>query len=109
MPAKIAKGSLRPNCRRLVELMRQLHFGQIVGLRIDEGDPVYDPPPRLVYDKKLGSEPAPRPVSGREDFLLKQQVVELFALFDQLRNGMIDVIEVKNGLPFRVQHSEPLA
>jgi hypothetical protein len=41
--------------------------------------------------------------------LLKEQVVELFAYFDQISNGVIDLIEVKHGLPFRVLHSVPAA
>jgi hypothetical protein len=36
------------------------------------------------------------------DFALKQQVVELFAFFDELQNGIIDVLEIKHGLPFRM-------
>ena len=41
-------------------------------------------------------------ISGVPDFLLKQQVVELFAFFDELQNGVIDVLEIKHGLPFRM-------
>ena len=40
--------------------------------------------------------------------LLKQQVLELFRLFDQLRDGVVELIEVKDGLPFRVRVAEPL-
>jgi hypothetical protein len=86
--------------------MQRLHFGQIVGLRIVAGQPVLDPLPRFVRDRKLGSEPMPRLSSPREDFLLKEQVVELFAYFDQIGDGVIDLIEVKHGLPFRLQHTE---
>jgi hypothetical protein len=89
--------------------MQQLHFGRIVGLRLRAGQPVLDPLPRRVRDHKLGSEPPPRSASASGDFLLKQQVVELFAYFDQIGDGIVDLIEVKHGLPFRLQHTEPAA
>jgi hypothetical protein len=103
------KGALPPERQRLVELMQRLHFGQIVGLRIRTGQPVLDPLPRLIRDRKLGSEPVPRRASPCEDFLLKEQVVELFDYFDQIGDGVIDLIEIKHGLPFRLQHTEPPA
>jgi hypothetical protein len=107
--ANIAKGSLPPAGQRLVELMQRLHFGQILGLHVRAGQPVLNPLPRLVRDHKLGSEPAPRPASASEDFLLKEQVVELFDYFEQVGDGVIDLIEIKHGLPFRIQHTGPSA
>lgn len=107
--ANVAKGSLPPAGQRLVEMMQRLHFGQVLGLHIRGGQPVLDPLPRLIRDRKLGSEPLPRSASTQEDFLLKEQVVELFAYFEQLGDGIIDLIEIKHGLPFRLQHAEPTA
>jgi hypothetical protein len=107
--ANIAKRTLPPAGQRLVELMQRLHFGQILGLRIRNGQPDFAVPPRLVRDRKLGSEPTPRPISAPEDFLLKEQVVELFAYLEEIGDGVIDLIEVKHGLPFRLQHTEPPA
>jgi hypothetical protein len=107
--ANVAKASLPPAGQRLVELMQRLHFGQILGLHVRGGQPVLNPLPRLVRDRKLGTEPLPRPASPREDFLLKEQVAELFDYFDQVGDGVIDLIEVKHGLPFRLQHTEPPA
>ncbi|HEY7424644.1 MAG TPA: hypothetical protein VH682_10480 [Gemmataceae bacterium] len=107
--ANIAKASLPPAGQRFVELMQRLHFGQILDLRIRAGQPVLNPLPRRVRDRKLGSDPAPRLASPREDFLLKEQVLDLFAYFDQIGDGVIDLIEVKHGLPFRLQHTEPPA
>jgi hypothetical protein len=57
----------------------------------------------------LGSEPVPRSAAAQEDFLLKEQVVELFAYFEQVGDGVIDLIEINHGLPFRLQHTEPPA
>jgi hypothetical protein len=109
MASNIAKRSLPPARQRLVESMQRLHYGQIQGLRIRDGQPVLDPPPRVIRDVKLASEESPRPERGQCDFLIKQQVIELFAYFDQIHDGVIDLIEVKHGLPFRLQHTEPPA
>ena len=109
MNSSTTKGTLSPQRRRLVERMQCLHFGQIVDLCIRDGQPVLDPPPRLVHDRKLGSEPLARPSFAGEDFLLKEQVVALFDYFDRIVDGVIDSIEVKHGLPFRLQHTEPAA
>jgi hypothetical protein len=105
----VTKRSLSAPRRRLVELMQRLHFGEVLGLHIRDGEPAFDPPPRLVRDIKLASDDCPRPGRGPDDFLLKAQVVELFQLFDRLRNGVIDLLDVRNGLPFRVRHTERLA
>jgi hypothetical protein len=89
--------------------MQRLHFGQIIGLRIRAGQPILDPPPRLVRDRKLGSESVPRPAEERANFLLKEQVVDLFDYFGEIGDGVIDLIDVRHGLPFRLQHTEPPA
>jgi hypothetical protein len=90
-------------------MMQQLYYGQILGLEVRAGQPVLDPPPRFVRDVKLASAESPHLERRPGDFLLKQQVVELLAYFDQLQNGVIDVIEIKHGLPFRLLHTQPPA
>ena len=102
-----SKQSLSPARQRLVELMRRLHFGQVLDLHVRGGEPQFDPPPRVVRDLKLDSEPDSRPATGREDYLLKRPVVELLRFLDRLQDGVIDVVEVKHGLPFRLQYTEP--
>lgn len=39
---------------------------------------------------------------GADDFLLKRQVVELIEELTGLGDGIVSLIEVKHGLPFRV-------
>lgn len=93
----------------LVKLMQRINFGQIGGLTFWAGEPVLDPPPRIVREYKFGGENGPRPELATDNFLLKQQVIELFAFFDQLQDGVIDVLEIKHGLPFRMIVTEPPA
>jgi hypothetical protein len=93
----------------LVELMQKINFGRIERLKIRDGEPVLRPSPAINREIKLSSEHGPRPELMAADFLLKRQVVELFAFFDQLWEGTIDVLEIKHGLPFRIMVKEAIA
>ena len=94
--------SLSPAKRRLVELMQELNFGRIEGLGIQGGEPVFQPPPRVVREVKLGADHGPRGELEKEDFALKSQVVELFELLTRLGNGKVERLQVKHGLPFLI-------
>lgn len=97
-----SKSALSPDGARLVELMQDINFGRVEGLVISDGQPVLDPPPRVVREIKFGGENGPRPEAAIDDFALKAQVVELFRTLDDLRDGVIEVLEIKHGLPFRM-------
>jgi hypothetical protein len=109
MRVTLSKAALSPARRRLVELLQQLNFGRVEGLSVLDGDPVFDPPPRVVREVKFGGENGPRPEAAAPDFPLKSQVVELFRHFDEIGDGTIDVLEVKHGLPFRMVVAEAAA
>jgi hypothetical protein len=72
------------------------------GLVIVSGEPVVQPPPKVVREVKFGGDNGPRSERFAEDFLLKAQAVELFGFLDHFQNGVVDVLEVKHGLPFRL-------
>jgi len=88
--------------RKMVEVMQRVNFGRIERLTICDGQPVLDPHPVVVREHKFGAENGPRPELGTQDFLLKLQVLELFTFFDELQNGVIEALDIKHGLPFRV-------
>jgi hypothetical protein len=94
------KASLSPTRRRLLELFQRVNFGRLESLVVANREPVLDPRPVVIREHKFAGENGPRPELATDDFLLKQQVVELFGLFDELRDGVIDVLEIKHGLPF---------
>lgn len=50
------KSDLSAPRRRMVELMQELGFGRIETLLVRAGDPVLNPPPRVVREVKLGVE-----------------------------------------------------
>ena len=87
--------------QRLVELMQDVNFGRIENLVVKDGQPVLSSP-RVVREVKFGSENGRRPEASIEDFALKEEVVDLFNHMDELQDGVIGVLEVKHGLPFRM-------
>ncbi|MCX7425061.1 MAG: hypothetical protein NTW96_05460 [Planctomycetia bacterium] len=104
--SQISKQDLS-SCRAgLVELMQSVNFGRIETLTIRNGQPVLDPRPRVVREHLFGGENGPRPECDAADFLLKRKVLDLFAMLDRLGNGVIDVLDVKHGLPFHATVTE---
>lgn len=102
MSQTITSTSLSPGRRWLLRLMQHVNFGRVEGLVIADRQPVLEPPPRIIREIKFGGENGPRPETAIDDFALKAQVVELFRTFDDLRDGVIEVLEIKHGLPFRM-------
>ena len=98
----MTKASLSAPRRRLLEIMQRLNFGRIDDLEIRNGDPVFNPVPRIVQDIKLGGENSQRPELRNADFVLKSEVAEFFDHLSRLGNGSVESIEVKYGLPFKL-------
>jgi hypothetical protein len=97
------KSSLSDSHRRLVELMQRLNFGRIQNLVVRDGEPVFDPAPKVIQKVKIGGENGPRPELSCGDFLLKKQTVELLEAISDLGEGTVLIIDVKHGLPFAVE------
>jgi hypothetical protein len=98
----VTKTSLSAQRRQLVETMRQIQFGWIEDLQVSDGEPVFDPPPRITEHVMLGAKTEPRPEPESLDFALKRQVVELFEHLARLGTGSIQSVEIRHGLPFRI-------
>jgi len=94
--------TLPPSTRRLIRLMQTLNFGRIDGLVVRDGQPVLDPPPEILREVKFGGENGPRPEATIEDFLLKSQVIEFIDQLSRLGDGIVESLEVRHGLPFRM-------
>lgn len=96
------KSMLRPAKAKLVEVMQRINFGRIEGLVVHKGEPVLDPPPRLVREVKFCAENGPRPEAAKEDFALKAQVGELFAQIEAMGDGVIiepSILKVGSRVP----------
>jgi hypothetical protein len=83
--------------------MQRLNFGRIQNLVVRDGEPVFDPAPKVIQKVKIGGENGPRPELSCEDFLLKKQTVELLEAIADLGDGTVLIIDVKHGLPFAVE------
>ena len=103
------KQTLSASRRRLIEAMQKLNYGQILDLTIRGGDPVFDPPPRVLRDIKIGGENGPRLEIAKRDFVLRREVIELLTHLDRLGDGLVCRIDVQRGLPFKVTIQEVIA
>jgi hypothetical protein len=101
-PNTCKKQSLSGPRRQLVELLQDVNFGKLENLLVRAGEPQFAPAPRVIRELKFGGDNGSRDELAAPDFLLKAQVVELFNYLDQLQNGVVNVLEIKHGLPFRL-------
>ncbi len=103
MNQPVSKSSLSEAQSHLVELLQNLNFGRIEGLRVKAGEPTFDPAPRVLRKVKIGGDNNPRPETALPDFWLKQQTIEMLEAIAELGEGEVLSIEVKHGLPFSME------
>lgn len=109
MKIPISFHDLSQQQRALVQLMQRINFGALEHVPVRGGQPHLDPPLRVIREHKLGGENGPRPEAAMGNFVLKAEVIELLDEVKRFGDGVIDRIEVKHGLPFRLVITEPLA
>ena len=107
MNPSITKSCLSLAQARLIELLQSLNFGRVEGLRVGAGEPIFDPPPRVIQTVRLGSDNGPRPERSYTDFRLKHQIVEMLDIFSRLGEGEIRAIDVRHGLPYCMEIDRP--
>ena len=102
MTAKFSRFSqLSPSRQKLVRMLQTVNYGQIKVLLVRDGEPIYEPPPVVVIDAKLYRDDGPRPELALSDFELRDDVRRLMERLDHTKNGLIQLIEVRAGLPRR--------
>ncbi len=89
--------------QRFVELMREVGYGRIYQLPIQDGDPILSPRPRIALSHKFGGEHGRTSKTG--ELALKQAHVDLFRLFDEIGSGTIDELTITNGLPLHAERT----
>jgi hypothetical protein len=100
---EVGSTSLSQPRQQLIVLMQTIGFGQILGLVVKGGEPVLDPPPEIVREVKLGPRKDIWTGNPNVNCALKVPVVQLFAQLDLLGTGTIEMLEVHDGLPFRLR------
>lgn len=87
---------------RLLELMQEINFGRIEGLQVRDGEPVFDPMPTTLSLFLFGKDNGANASGVNDRFALKNNVVELFKVFDRERSFSIQELMIDNGLPVRM-------
>lgn len=88
--------------KRLLQLMQEVHYGKIEDLVISGGEPVMGLNVKVLRDVKLSGESSRKPVFADRDYLDKPQVVEMLRQFRRLGDGVVQLVEIHDGLPFRI-------
>jgi hypothetical protein len=83
--------------------MQEIHYGRIEGLAVRDGEPVIEPNTKVLRDVKLGPQAKRRPVLIDRDYQDKPQVADMLRQFRRLGDGVVQCLEVHDGLPFRMQ------
>ena len=92
----------------LVRLFQSINFGQVLGIVVQNGDPVFHPAPTVLLDVKLDADEGIRQEADLPDFALRDEVRRLIARLDGIKQGRIERIEVRSGIPRRVVIERPL-
>jgi hypothetical protein len=88
--------------------MQDLNFGKIENLYIINGEPIFDPRPRIIRRVKVDGENWSREEIHLADFELKNRVAVMVGTFHTIGTGMIQRIEVKHGLPLIIEYEEEI-
>ena len=105
----VTKSDLSERERELVKLMQEQNFGRILGLPVQGGQPVLNPPPRIVKVIKMCGQNGPRPEITKDDFELKLEVRDFFLQIRELPNCVITSVEIAHGLPIKMTIEENTA
>lgn len=89
--------------KELVRLMQRTYNGFIYELPVRDGEPVLNPKPQVTFRFMFPLKGEGRLKVRAPDFALKQQVRDLFHVFDSLQNLCVLWLEVQDGMPFRME------
>jgi hypothetical protein len=89
--------------RLFITAMQHLGFGRYESIPIRAGELRLEPWPTTVRSIKFGSAASDPPGTESAEFELKRQVADLFAHVRAVQDGVIQVLEVRGGLPFSME------
>lgn len=91
----------------LIRRCQQIGFGRIGPFQVSNCEPAITPDTDVFVDLKLDGHEAPRPEYNLGDFELSKEVVRLFRQIDAIRDGVVEQLEVRAGLPRRIVFKLP--
>jgi hypothetical protein len=83
----------------VIRKMQRIGFGKLVGLRVEDGEPVENQVDFARHIRMHDSEIPPPPT---DDFMLKKEHLNFFDTLETIDTGVIDVVEIRNGLPCEI-------
>lgn len=83
-----------------------MRFGRIEALAVRGGQPVLDPPPRVVRAVRLSEVGPSRPEPAGAQYPWKREQIALVRELAAIDTGVIDVIKVHHGLPVALEIQE---
>ena len=103
MKSALRFSQLTPARQRLVRMLQAIDFGEIAGIVVRDGDVILDGASELIFDRKLDQEQPPRPEQQLRDFDLCTEITRLMLYLEEIQNGTILRLEVRAGIPRRIQ------
>jgi hypothetical protein len=99
--AEMRLSELSAGRQAFIRRCQRLGHGTLRGLEVRDGEPAFGPRTEVFRDLKLDGDKAPRSEQYLNDFVLCKEILQLFATLDSIRDGAIDHIEVRAGVPRR--------
>ena len=100
---------LSPARQALVRILQAVNFGEIRGVRVQDADPILEHDTVVVIDTKLDKAEEPRAELGLADFELRGETCRLMVRLDEIKDGTIERIEVRAGVPRRIVYKSSLS
>lgn len=88
--------------RELVKLIQETRFGSIRNFRLSDGKPVINNDTDICVEYKLSGIESREEVMDIKTLINKPQVQTMFARFRQVGNGIVECLDVRDGLPFKM-------
>lgn len=94
---------LMPEEQALIRGMQRIGYGRILCLVVKNGLPCLDPPPDAIQHIKLNPKKDASSICDPEGFVLKTHHLNLVQQLREVNDGVIDEIEVSDGLPVMIR------
>lgn len=81
---------------------QRIDHGKIIGLVVRDAEPIFVESTEVLIDFKLDADESLRPEQRLLDYVLPAELVRLFCKLDAIREGLIEHVEVRTGIPRRI-------